>query len=438
MVPANGLTTPPHNLEAEEATIGAILIDPESLAEVSLKPDDFYLVKHRWIWQACKALEEKREPVDLLTVQEELARRGHLVEIGGPAYLTRLITLTPTAFNVHAYAALVSEFAIRRRLVSSASAVAKLAFDTGVDIETVKAASVEIVADAADEGYCDTLQPIAPAAGDLMEQVSAGQMLGDLLKTGLAPLDANIGGLDIDTLTIVAGRPGMSKTSLMLQIADLVSERGGLVAFFSKEMSTRQCLLRLACRRAHVPVQSIRNSEASDIERDFVAQWLSHFTNRQTLYIDEKKTQTTREVLAECKKLERRVGKISLVIGDHLRLFNDANPNEVQRLGIISRGFKVIAGELKTRSLVAAQLNRGPEQRQEDDREPTMADIRGSGMIEEDADNILGLYRVDYYAKTGADKTVKILNLKLRDGDVTAPTLMDFEGRWMSFERKRQ
>lgn len=435
---ASGLTTPPHNLDAEEALLGSVLIDGDILGEIVLPAEAFYLIKHQWIWAAFQKLAADHQPIDLLTVREELDRHDQLTESGGPAYLTRLCTLVPSSFHAAAYAKLVTEAYTRRQLIQAAGQVAKYAYDMGADIETVKSQAVRVVGESADHGYQDTLQPIAQDAADLMDKVAEGRVQGELLKTRLVPLDNNIGGLDIDTLTLLAGRPGMSKTAALLQIADLVSEAEpeSLVAVFSKEMSRAQCLLRMACRRAHVSVQSIRNGEAHPDDRDIVAQWLAYFTNRTNLYIDERKEQTTAEVLAECRKLERRKGKICLILGDHLRLFTDKHNNDVLRLGLISRGFKVIAGELHTRVLLAAQLNRGPENRAEDDRDPTMADIRGSGQIEEDADNIFGLNRPAYYDKSSLDKTVRIIPLKLRDGDAGAITLMDFEARYMGFERK--
>lgn len=435
MSAAAGLTTPPHNLEAEEALLGSILIDPSMLSQIVLSAESFYLVKHRWIWEACQALTAEHREIDLLTIQEELDRREQLSEIGGPAYLTRLITLTPSAYHAPDYARFVAEASARRRLIQSAGEVARLAYDAGLDIETVKSAAIQAVLTSADSDYANSLQSIRQDAADLMDMVTEQRLGAGLLKTGLAPLDANIGGLDIDTLTYFAGRPGMSKTSLLLQICDLISERGELVLLFSKEMSIRQCLLRLACRRAHVSVQSLRNNTASSDDRDFVAQWLAEFTNRSTLFIDERKEQTTAQVRAECRKLEQRLGTPALIVADHLHLFTDPGENEVTRIGRISRGFKVLAGEMKTRVICAVQLNRGVEGRADDHKRPLLSDLRGSGQLEQDADNAFGLYRPAYYSRDPQDKRVEIINLKFRDGDVLATTHMNFESHYMSFER---
>jgi replicative DNA helicase len=433
-----GLTTPPHNIEAEMALLGSILIDPETLGEIHLPAAAFYITRHGWAWDVYRHLQSSGMAIDLLTVQEELDRRQQLQEFGGPAYLTRLATLVPSAFNAPSYAKYVHEAHQRRLLLESASEVAKLAYNIGTDIETVKTESIKAVSSAIEGGLSDSLKTVTVAAGSLMDKVSEGTLSVNLLQTGLEPLDANIGGLDIDTLTILAGRPGMSKTSFLLQVADLVSDRGEVVAFFSKEMSLDQCLLRIACRRARVSPQSLRNGQASWDDRQMVAQWLGEITNRATLFIDERKQQTTDEVRAECKKLERRMGHIALVIGDHLRLFMDDGDekNEVLRLGKVSRGFKIIAGELHTRSLLAAQMNRGSEGR--DDKRPMLQDLRGSGQIEEDADNVLGLFRPNYYDKSSDDKTVEILSLKLRDGNIMDDTEMNFEPSYMSFVRKIQ
>jgi replicative DNA helicase len=434
-----GLTTPPHNIEAEEALLGSILIDPAMLNEITLPAAAFYITRHGWIWQVYQDLRANGSAIDLLTVQEELDRRKQLAETGGRSYLTRLVTLAVVSFNAATYAALVHEEYERRLLIASASEIAKQAYDHGTPIETVKTNSVKAVHAATMEGgLSNTLLPIANAAADLIDDVMDASLGKYLLRTGLEPLDANMR-LDIDTLTMLAGRPGMSKTSLLLQIADLVSEQKLLVTFFSKEMSLRQCLIRLACRRAKVSPQELRMGRVSYDERKLVADWLAEFTNRRTLYIDARKAQTTNEVRAELHKLTRREGQVALVLADHLRLFtNRPELPEHLRLGDISRDFKVIAGEFQTRVVSAVQLNRAIEGRPDDERRPTMADIRGSGQIEEDADNILGLYRLDYYEKTGVDKTVEILNLKFRDGDVNATTFMNFEGAYMGFERKIQ
>ncbi|MBI4316561.1 MAG: replicative DNA helicase, partial [Chloroflexi bacterium] len=213
MADSQNSLTPPHNLEAEEAVVGSVLIDPESFFDVAqfLKAEDFYLVKHRWVWEVFVSLHDARSPVDLLTVQDELDKRGQLAEVGGPAYLTRLITLTPTAFNAAAYGRLVEDAATRRRLIQAASDIAKLAYSDDYDVNTAVGESEKALFSVSERRSTREVRPVKTVASEYYDRVKylydhGDQLLG--VPTGFKDLDKLLGGMQQSDLLIVAGRPG--------------------------------------------------------------------------------------------------------------------------------------------------------------------------------------------------------------------------------------
>ena len=424
----NGITTPPHNLEAEEAALGAILIEPDSYYNVAavINAADFYSTKHGWLWQAYTALSENGQVIDLLTVQQELDRRGQLDEMGGPAYLTRLVTLTPTAYNAEAYARLVREAATRRRLLRAASDIAKLAYETGSDINTVIRESQNAVLAVSSPG--SSLENMAEVGSRVWDYVSDPKAAhAALLRLGvgavgdsMGSLDTQLGGgLEVETLTVIAGRPGMGKTAMLCQIADHISETGGIVLFFSKEMSSEQIYLRIAARRARVNLQHFRLQKfpagvAVQDENERLQEQVVKLSDRKTLFIDGKKSQTTNEMIALAISQSRKVGKPALILLDHLRLMADIDKSEVKRMGAISWACKRLAGELHTAVIAAAQLNRAVEARS--DNRPLLSDLRDSGEIEENADTVLFPFRKNYYQDL-PDGEAEINIAKNRNGD---------------------
>lgn len=427
----NNLMQPPASVANEEAVIASVMIDPSTFRAAALAPADFWVDENRAIWGMFGDMEAAGTPLDVLTVQHELDRRGILKTVG-VGYMARLVGSVPSAYNVAAYADTVRKAAIARNLLTQAQAMARAAY--ALDIPAAGQA-VEKMRGVLVGSSSGTAQTIAEVAGDNYDRyANPGQAARDFQQTGIGPLDMVLGGgLNLGTLTVVMARPGMGKTALLCQIADTVSEAGQVVVFASKEMSRNEILDRMAARRARCNLQRWRQGEATDDERARMSAELVSLMGCETLYLDSRRVQTTAELWAECGRVKDRAGRLDLVMGDHLRLFADTADNEVHRLGKIAWAFKQMAGELGCRSILAAQLSRGVEGQQ--DKRPDLKDLRDSGEIEEDADNVIGLYRDKYYDPK-ANMVAELLIRKCRDGARGDKAEMIFQDRYMGFERK--
>jgi len=425
----SNLPPAPSAIESEEAVIGSVLMDPAVFRSAALQPGDFWATENAAIWQAFVDMDRAGTPIDLLTVQTELDRHDWGV---GAGYLTKLVSYTPTPYNIGAYAGEVRQAAIARSLLKQASQLAVAAYARDLP----KAGTVLDEARKALTGSASgTAQTMAEIAADEFGRYSDPAQMGrNFQKTGIVPLDTALGGgLNLGTMTVVMSRPGMGKTSLLCQVADEVSYQGGVVVFASKEMGKAEILDRMAARRARVNLQRWRQGEASEDERARMSEALVHLMHRTTLFIDPKRTQTTMDLWAECARVRDVTGRLNLIIGDHLRLFSDEADNETHRLGKISWAFKQMAGEMECRSIVAAQLSRGVEGQA--DKRPDLKDLRDSGEIEENADNVIGIYRERYYDPK-ADMIAELLIRKCRDGARGDKAEMVYQEKYMDFERK--
>lgn len=431
-----------YSLEAEEATLGCVLVNPSIYPAISfLKTESFYLHKHRWIWEALVCLIQTQSGVvDFITLSEELARRKHLEEVGGTSYLTQLINTVPgTSLHAEAYAKIVETDFLRRRLMESATAIATLAYREDQDIEQ-SIQDARACVRAVESGYSskETLVPASGYVERVHQTLSDPEALKEYLRpTRLRPIDAMLGGgVEDKTLTLIAGRPGMGKSSLMLQLADLLSEAGERVAFFSKEMSTEQCVRRMILRRAKISWDRFKENKITDDEWARVVEIENSFYSRQTLWIDDSTPQDTEQVRRLVENKMDEWGGMEWVLGDHVRLFSDQGHNEVHRQGKISWGWKQIA-KLGTRSILGLQLNRGVES--QDNKRPDLKDLRDSGEHEENADTALFLFRPSYYAKDENDalfndRTIEIWQRKGRESARNLMAKMVFIPEIMSFE----
>jgi len=426
------MTFPIPDLSAERALLGSILLNADALEDVGhIEAADFYAHHHRWVWNAYVCLTEQGIRPDVVTVSNELDRVGQLVEVGGTAYLTRLIDECASSLNAASYARLVLRDRDKRALVEMGTRLANIGLGGQDD---PKALLSEIERTLSGQGG-STARPVSEIASLVWDEVAdPDAAAGRMVKTGLEAWDHTLGGgLDRGTLGIVMARPGMGKTALLVQVADYVSERGGVVAVFSKEMTSRQWLLRTACRRVRVSLLALRQKTASAEERQRVLNELAALSERRTLILDDSAPQTTDDVRAICDRLARTVG-LALVVADHLRLFADVGDNENKRQGNISWSFKRLAKNLDVPVLCAAQLNRGVEQGSPDNRKPDLKDLRDSGEIEENADTVTALYRDSYYSANPLDNTSELINRKSRDGERNARARFAFLARYMSFE----
>lgn len=432
MADSAGLTTPPHNLDAEEAVIGSVLIDPESFFDVAefLKPDDFYLVKHRWIWDVFVNLHDARTPIDLLTVQEELERREQLGEVGGPAYLTRLVTLTPTAFNAPAYGRLVEEAATRRRLIRAASDIAKLAYDLGTDVGTVVGESEKALFGVSESRNLHELKPMRRAASEYYDRIQylydhRGELIG--VPSGFKDLDKLLGGFQQSDLIIVAGRPGRGKTSLLLSLtinaAKVYKKR---IAVFSLEMSTEQLVQRLVAQETGINSQRLRLGQLEDDEWPRFTQAIT-LLSETGIYLDDTPAISSLQLRTKCRRLNSEI-KLDMVVVDYLQLMTSDSrvENRVQEVSAISRNLKALARELNVPVVTAAQLSRAVEQRS--GQKPMLSDLRESGSIEQDSDIVMFLHHPDNWDDDPQKKGLtEIVVAKHRNGPTGSVELVFLE-----------
>jgi replicative DNA helicase len=391
----------PHNREAEEAVVGAVLINPEiyyDLAEF-LQPDDFYIVRHRWIWEAFRRLHERRVPLDFLTLTEELDNAGQLEEIGGPAYLTTLINQVPTSLHAVAYGHMVESTALRRRLVSAANEVASLAYNEGETIDNVMEGAEKSIFNVSERRLKKEMRPIELVLDEFYDRIEKlarrpEDMFG--VPTGFIDLDRKLTGMQPSDLLIIAGRPGQGKSGFLLTVArNAALLHKKKVAIFSLEMSSEQVIQRLLAQETGIDSQRLRNGKLTPEEWPLLIQAIDVLGDTH-IYLDDTPALTPMALRTKCRRLQMEFG-IDLVLLDYIQLMggDTRTDNRVQEVSYISRNLKVLARELNVPVLAAAQLNRAVEQRT--DKRPVLSDLRESGSLEQDADIVMFIYRADQY-----------------------------------------
>lgn len=419
---ASGGLVQPYNLVAEEAVLGSILIDSDAYFEVAsmLRPEDFRSVKHRWIWDIFLALHDQKMPIDLLTTQDELERRGQLEEAGGFSYLSRLVTSVPTAFNVVAYGKLVEEAATRRRLIQAASDIAKIAYDENTGISEVVGQSERALFSVSEARSTRDLTPIRQVANDYYERVqflydNQGEMVG--VPTGFRDLDTLLGGMQKSDLIIIAGRPGKGKSAFMVSLALNASRTyKKQVALFSLEMSNEQVMQRIVAQDTRIDSQRLRLGELED---DDMARFVRSvgLLSELGIHLDDTPAISASQLRAKCRRLAAEV-ELDMIIVDYLQLMTadiQRESNRVQEVSYISRSLKTLARELRVPVLAGAQLSRSVEHRK--GQKPMLADLRESGSIEQDSDVVMFLHHPDEWDETPQKKHVTELMLsKHRNG----------------------
>lgn len=392
----------PHNIEAEESVLGALLIDPDAIIRIStfLQPTDFYVERHNWVYQAVLDLHERRQPADLVTLADELERRNQLDEIGGAAYLTSLMNVTPTSIHVEYYARIVERTAVLRRLIDAAGKIAQLAYqDDTDDVQEVVDRAEEIIFGVSERRVDRDLRPIRHILDEYYDRVEylyqhQGEIIG--IPTGLADLDKLLGGLQRSDMVVMAGRPGMGKTSLALSIALQAARRWQKrVAVFSLEMSDEQLVQRLVSAETGIDSQRLR---LGNIKSD---EWTTFYQairllSETSIFIDDTPAISALELRTKSRRLHAEHG-LDLVIVDYLQLMRGGarNENRQQEISFISRSIKALARELNVPILALSQLSRQVESRH--DKRPLLSDLRESGSIEQDADVVLFIYRDEVY-----------------------------------------
>lgn len=412
----------PHSREAEEAVVGAVLINPEVYYDIAqfLAADDFYIHRNKWIWEAFIRLHESRIPIDLLTLSEDLEKNNQLAEIGGSAYLTSLINQVPTSLNAEAYGRIVEENSLRRRMIQAANQIASLAYK-GDAIDNVMGEAEKAVFGVSERRNKHDLQPIRTVLSayyDRIDDLSKRPEDFHGVPTGFYDLDKLLNGLQPSDLLIIAGRPGQGKTGFLLSIA----KNAGLthkkhVAIFSLEMSNEQVVQRLIAQETGIDSQRLRTGKLLENEWPLFTHAIEVFSDTH-IFLDDTPAITPMQLRTKCRRLHMEFG-LDLVIVDYLQLMggDTRNDNRVQEVSQISRNLKVLARELNVPVLTAAQLSRAVEQRT--DKRPVLSDLRESGSLEQDADIVMFIYRPDQYEKdTDKHNIAQIIVAKHRNGPV--------------------
>lgn len=412
----------PHSVEAEEAVLGSLLIDSEAIFRVSqfLTAEDFYIVKNRWIYETCLTLHERREPIDFVTVTEELEKRDQLAEIGGHAYVSHLINVVPTAIHVEGYGRIVERSAARRKLLEAASSIAQYAYDEAADIDETIDKSEQALFAVSQRRQNRDLSPIGDVIRSYYDRIEylyehRGQPLG--IPTGYIDLDKLLGGLQRSDLIVVAARPGVGKTSLMLSMAlNAARKFHQRVAVFSLEMSNEQLVQRMISAETGIDSQRLRLGELREEEWPLFIEASSALSDT-LLYLDDTPSLSAMQLRTKARRLYAEHG-LDLIIIDYLQLMTgDAHSqNRVQEISYLSRALKGLARELHVPVLAASQLSRAVEQRSGEKR-PLLSDLRDSGSIEQDADIVMFIYREEMYDKDTPRKNIaEIIIAKHRNG----------------------
>ncbi len=392
--------TVPNNIEAEEAVLGALLIDPEAIYRVVpfLQMDDFYLQKHRWVYEAMLRVHERRDPIDFLTLTSELAQQDRLDTVGGDAFISQLISAVPSAISVEAYGRLVEQTAVRRRLLDVASDIARLAYDESLAVDQVVDHSEKALFGVSQKRTTRGLQPIqeiVPRYYDHIEALYAhrGELMG--VPSGFHDLDHILGGFQKSDLLILAARPGVGKTSLMLTFALHAAQQRKVVALFNLEMSAEQLVQRLVAQVSGIDAQRLRLGQLEDDEWPAFAEAIGHLSELP-IYIDDTPAITVLQLRTKCRRLASERG-LDIIFLDYLQLMDSdfRSENRVQEVSFISRSLKGLAREVGVPLMTASQLSRAVEQRQ--DKRPQLSDLRESGSLEQDADVVMFIYREELY-----------------------------------------
>lgn len=410
----------PQNVEAEEAVLGSLLIDPEALFRVApfLKANDFYIQKNAWIYEAILALHERREPIDFVTICDELERREQLKEIGGAAYITQLINAVPSAIHVESYGHIVEQAAIRRRLINAASQIAQLAYQEAEEIDLTVDQAEQVLFSVSQRRITRDLTPIQEVIRSYYDRIEylyahQGEPLG--VPTGYVDIDRMLGGLQRSDFIIIAARPSVGKTSLCLSIARNAARYGQHVAVFSLEMSKEQIVQRIVSAETGIDTQRLRMGNLHDNEWPLFVEATGKLADLP-IYIDDTPAISVLQLRTKARRLHSEHG-LDLIFVDYLQLMSGDvhSENRVQEVSYISRSLKAIARELDVPVVAASQLSRAVEQRT--DKRPILADLRESGSLEQDADIVMFIYRDElYHPDTERPNIADVIIAKHRNG----------------------
>jgi replicative DNA helicase len=429
---------PPQNLEAEQSVLGSVLLENEAFATAieTLAPEDFYKESHRKIFLAMRELYEKNEPIDLITLTDQISRKDQLEEIGGASYLSSIVNQIPTSANIKYHSKIVKEKAVLRNLIRTATEIVSLGYEEGIEVNELLDRAETKIFSISEKMVRGSFIHIRDVLKDTVEKVDRMFNKKELitgLPSGFTDLDNLTTGFHEGDLVVVGARPGMGKTSFCLNLASYVGiEVKVPVAIFSLEMTKDLIVLRMICSEAEVDSKSIRSGYHSKEDYRKLVNAAGRLAEAP-IYIDDS-FNSVLEIRAKARRLKAEHG-LGLVIVDYLQLMRGEGSHSAreQVISDISRSFKALAKDLRVPVMVISQLNRSCEMRG-DNKRPMIADLRESGAIEQDADTILFLYRGDYYKEKDAKEGVAELNVAKQRNGPTSVVNLTFLDKYTKFK----
>ncbi|WP_137165655.1 replicative DNA helicase [Salinimonas lutimaris] len=437
------LKVPPHSVEAEQSVLGSMLIDPDTWDKVAeiVSEHDFYTRTHQIIFRAIVRLLGRNEPIDLITVSEELEQRDELEDAGGFAYLGELAKNTPSSANVVSYAKIISERAITRELIGVAHEIAEIGYNPegreSADILDFAESKVFEIAEkrtSENDGPMGINPVLAKTVDRLEALIKTGKDVTGV-TTGFSDLDKKTSGLQPSDLVIVAARPSMGKTTFAMNLVEnaMLAENKPVLVF-SLEMPSEQLMMRMLASLSRVDQTKIRTAQLEDEDWARISNTMAMLKDKDCLYIDDSSGLTPMDVRSRARKIARDRGGISMIMVDYLQLMRVPSlaDNRTLEIAEISRSLKALAKELEVPVVALSQLNRSLEQRA--DKRPVNSDLRESGSIEQDADLIMFIYRDEVYHENSEEKGIaEIIIGKQRNGPIGTCRLT-FQGQFSRFD----
>ena len=405
----NNGNLPPHDVEAEKAVLGSLLIDSEGIFRVAmfLRPEDFFLPENQWVYEACFAIYQRNEGINQITVAHELAQKGRLEEVGGAAYLSHLVSIVPTSLHIEYYAQIVSRLAVMRRLISAGSQITALGYEDDAEVEVALSRAEDILFKVRQRQSRQDFVPIRQVLGQYFEETGPQSEAEEIphVFTYFTAMDDILGGLQRSDLIVMGARPSAGKTTLALNIArNAAVKQKACVALFSLEMSRQAVVQRLLANEADVDSKKVRLGTYTEAEERRIMR-ASGILSEAPIYIDDTPQLRVVEMRGKAQRLHRE-RTVDLVIVDYLQLIQGAAKSEsrVQELSDITRSLKALAREIDAPVLSISQLSRAVEWRAS--HKPQLSDLRDSGSIEQDADVVIFISRdAMYFTKDEWEKT---------------------------------
>jgi len=425
---SNKASAPPQNLDAEASLLGSLIIDSDSFIKIAdqINADDFYNDQHRLIFSAMRALHDKRSPIDILTLSEQLKNNDQLDRIGGASYLTELTNFVPTAAHLEQYAQIVADKSVRRRLIQASQDIAVIGSEEKKSLQELIEEAETRLFEVSQQHVRQNITSLESILGESFDRLDdlhrhKGGIRG--IPTGLKDLDKMLAGLQRSDLDIIAGRPSMGKTALMLNISLNIATKAkqGAVLIFSLEMSKEQLVDRLLAADAGVDAWSLRTGEGlTDEDFERISAAMGELAEAP-IFIDDTGGLTVSDLRTKARRLHHQ-HPLAAIMVDYLQLMSGGSrfaniANRVQEISEISRSLKILARELNVPVVALSQLNRSVESRSP--QIPQLADLRESGALEQDADVVMFLYREDFYnTETDRQNITDVFIKKHRNGPV--------------------